>query len=100
MPCGDLVAVAVDPLRLRLEATLAAHLPAPVVAAAGALVPAAAIVAVGVLLAGAARARTAPPDTPRAGPLGGPEVWSEFARRNLGGRTSPDYPWGARKVVH
>jgi D-alanyl-lipoteichoic acid acyltransferase DltB (MBOAT superfamily) len=34
------------------------------------------------------------------GPLGGPEVWSEFSRRNLAGRTSPDYGWGARKVVH
>jgi len=33
------------------------------------------------------------------GPLGGPEVWSEFSRRNFGGRTSPDYARGARKVV-
>jgi hypothetical protein len=33
------------------------------------------------------------------GPLGGPEVWSEFARRNLGTRTEADYDWAARKVV-
>src|SRR5262247_1787567 len=33
------------------------------------------------------------------GPLGGPEVWSEFARRNLGDRTDADYAWAARRVV-
>lgn len=33
------------------------------------------------------------------GVFGGPEVWSEFSRRNLSGRTSPDHTWGARGVA-
>jgi hypothetical protein len=34
------------------------------------------------------------------GPLGGPEVWSEFSRRNLGGRTLPEWAWGGRKALY
>ena len=33
------------------------------------------------------------------GALGAPEVWSEFARRNLGTRTNADYEWASRQVV-
>jgi D-alanyl-lipoteichoic acid acyltransferase DltB (MBOAT superfamily) len=33
------------------------------------------------------------------GTFGGPEVWSEFSRRNLSGRTAADYPRALRSVV-